>query len=359
MSGEVSPGFWRDRRVLVTGHTGFKGAWLCEWLLGTGAEVSGLSLDVPTQPSLFEQLGLAPRLAHHQVGDVGVRADVAAAVARARPDVVLHLAAQSLVRPSYADPVTTYATNVMGTVHVLEAARESAVPVTLVVTSDKCYDNREWPWGYREVEALGGHDPYSSSKACAELVTAAYRASFAEAEGLAVASARAGNVIGGGDWSVDRLVPDVMRAAVAGEPVRLRNPSSVRPWQHVLDCLGGYLVLAQALWEDRGLAGPWNFGPAADDQRTALEIAQRLSARWPGGLAVEGAPGPHPHEAGMLTLDSSKARSVLGWRPAWDVDQALDLVAQWYLTHRDRGDIAQVTREQIALHHSATSEAAR
>jgi len=357
--GSVEPGFWDGRRVLITGHTGFKGAWLCEWLLDLGAEVTGLSFNVPTDPSLFELLGLRASVRHVE-GDVRDARVVQSTVAEAHPEVVLHLAAQSLVRPSYDDPVSTFATNVMGTVHVLEAVRTADVAVTLVVTSDKCYDNREWPWGYRENDRLGGHDPYSSSKACAELVTAAYRArSLVEGGAGRIASARAGNVIGGGDWSVDRLVPDIARAALVGEAVQLRNPGAVRPWQHVLDCLSGYLVLAQRLWDDPAAAGAWNFGPDVADQRTALELAQQLISRWPEPVAIDAAPGPHAHEAAALTLDSSRARAELGWRPSWSVDEALERVVEWYVTYSEQGDIAEVTRMQIAQHQGRTDESDR
>lgn len=344
-SGLVDPGFWAGKRVLLTGHTGFKGAWLATWLLDLGATVTGLSDRVPTEPSLFALAGLS-RAVDDRRGDLRDPAAADAAVTASRPDVVLHLAAQSLVRASYADPVGTYATNVMGTVNVLDAVRRAGgVPVTVVVTSDKCYANREWPWGYREQEPMGGADPYSSSKGCAELVVDAYRSSFGTASSR-LASARAGNVIGGGDWGADRLLPDLMQGALAGRRVVLRKPMAVRPWQHVLDCLSGYLVLAQQLWEDSELQGGWNFGPDATDQRTVQEIVRLVAARWPG-LTVEHDSSEHPHEAGLLALDSALARQRLGWRPEWAVEKAVERVVDWYEVYRDGGDIAAATQAQV------------
>lgn len=355
MINDVEQAFWASKNVLVTGHTGFKGAWLSAWLVEMGARVTGLSDRVPTSPSLFELCGLA-RDTRDLRGDVRDMQAVEHAVAESRADVVLHLAAQSLVRPSYADPVTTFATNIMGTVNVLDAVRRSgSVPVTLIVTSDKCYENREWLWGYRENEPKGGHDPYSSSKACAELATDAYRASFfGSGQTSRVASARAGNVIGGGDWSVDRLIPDLMQGALEGRPVHIRRPSAVRPWQHVLDCLSGYLVLAQQLWDDPSLQGGWNFGPDAADQRSVGEVVAMLAARWP--VAIEIAPGgaEDPHEAGLLALDSTLARQRLGWRPRWSTQQALDRVVEWYAVYRDGGDIREATMAQVRARAAAT-----
>src|SRR4051812_32894796 len=263
----VGPAFWRSKRVLITGHTGFKGAWLSLWLGELGAEVTGYALSPPSEPSLFQAAGLADRM-HSTLGDVRDLSALRGAFRAARPELVLHLAAQALVRPSYDDPVTTFDTNVMGTVNVLEAARhEPSVRSVVVVTSDKCYENREWPWGYRENEAMGGHDPYSSSKGCAELVTAAYRSSFAKGR-LGIASARAGNVIGGGDWAKDRIIPDFVRAVTQGQALRVRNPGAVRPWQHVLEPLAGYLLLAEHLYsEPQRFAEAWNFGPADSDAR--------------------------------------------------------------------------------------------
>jgi len=344
------PAFWAGRRVLVTGHTGFKGAWLSLWLAELGATVTGFSDGVPTTPSLHA-LARLDELVDGRTGDVRDAVRVAEAVAQARPEVVLHLAAQPMVRRSFAEPVATYATNIMGTVHVLDAIRRAPgdVRVVIVVTSDKCYDNREWPWGYREDEPLGGHDPYSSSKGAAEIVTAAYRASYFDAgDAPAVATARAGNVIGGGDWGADRLLPDVFRAALAGTPIAVRNPDAIRPWQHVLNPLSGYLRLAERAWEDRAAARAFNFGPADEDARAVGWIVERVGALWDGDLRWEVDPGPHPHEAHWLKLDSSLARAQLGWRPAWDLADGLAATVDWFRAHRDGDDARSVTRAQIA-----------
>jgi CDP-glucose 4,6-dehydratase len=347
----VNGGFWRGRRVLVTGHTGFKGAWLTLWLRALGAEVTGLSRDVPSDPSLHELVG----------GEPGVEADVRdypavrAAVAEHQPDVVFHLAAQALVRESFRAPRETYEVNVMGTVNVFEAVRElGGERVVVNVTSDKCYENREWEWGYREPEPKGGFDPYSNSKGCSELVTDAYRRSFFSAPGgPRLASARAGNVVGGGDWAVDRLLPDLMRGALAGTPVRVRNPESIRPWQHVLNPLSGYLALAEAVAGDPAFADGWNFGPADEDARPVGWIVERLGELWPGTLEVATDPGPHPHEARYLKLDSSKARAYLDWRPRWDLEDALARIVEWYSALRDGADVRAVTLAQIEAFQAA------
>jgi CDP-glucose 4,6-dehydratase len=342
------PRFWSGRRVLITGHTGFKGAWLSLWLASLGAEVAGYSVGVPTQPSLHE-LARVGELVEHIEGDVRDAERLAEAVARVRPEVVIHMAAQPLVRASFADPVTTYATNVMGTVHLLEAVRRTPeVRAAVVVTSDKCYENGEWVWGYREGEPMGGHDPYSSSKGAAELVTAAYRASFFDsADAAAVASGRAGNVIGGGDWGEDRLIPDVFRAALADEPIRIRNPDSVRPWQHVLNPLSGYLRLAERLWDDREAAQGWNFGPADADARPVRWIVDRVSELWGEPLRREIDPGPHPHEAHWLKLDSSLARARLDWAPGWDLAGGLERTVAWYRAYREGADARETTLAQL------------
>jgi len=336
--------------VLVTGHTGFKGAWLSLWLAELGAEVVGLADGVPTSPSLYQLAGVGDAV-EHVTADVRDAGRVAAAVADARPEVVLHLAAQPMVRRSFRDPVETYAVNVMGTVNVLDAVRRAPgddLRVAIVVTSDKCYENRDWVWGYREDEPMGGHDPYSSSKGAAELVTAAYRSSYFAAEGApAVASARAGNVVGGGDWGEDRLVPDIFRAALAGAPIRIRNPAAVRPWQHVLNPLSGYLRLAERAWEDRGAAQGWNFGPADEDARPVGWIVDRIGELWDGDLPREVDPGPHPHEAHWLKLDSSLARARLGWSPPWDLAEGLRRTADWYRAYRDGEDVRATTLGQI------------
>jgi CDP-glucose 4,6-dehydratase len=342
------PAFWRGRRVLVTGHTGFKGAWLVLWLHRMGAEVSGLALAPPSEPSLFELARVGELCTSHAV-DVRDAEAVAGAVGEARPDVVFHMAAQSLVRRSFREPLETYDVNVMGTVHVLDAVRRhGGTPVVVNVTSDKCYENQEWEWGYREDDPVGGHDPYSSSKGCAELVTTSFRNAFFSGErGPRLASARAGNVIGGGDWGEDRLVPDIMRGALAGEPIEVRRPDAVRPWQHVMNPLSGYLVLAEALAADASYATAFNFGPPDEDARPVSWVVDRLAERWPGELDCRTGAGGQPHEAGWLKLDSSRARTRLGWRPRWDLARALDAVVDWYVALRRGADLREVTDGQI------------
>lgn len=317
--------------MLVTGHTGFKGSWLCLWLRSLGAEVYGFALEPPTTPSLFLEARVEGSLAQHVIGDVRDFDAVRNVVDQAQPEIVLHLAAQPLVRLSYDRPVETYMTNVMGSVHVLEAARQSgSVRAVVNVTTDKCYENREWDWPYREIDPLGGHDPYSSSKACSEIVTAAYRRSYGTTRQLAIASGRAGNVIGGGDWAADRLVPDCLRAFEAGRPVIIRNPAATRPWQHVLEPLSGYLVLAEALVQNpEAFADGWNFGPHAQDVRSVDWIVDRMvsmwgEARW--GLDEVG----QPHEAANLSLDISKAKRRLNWQPRWSLERALQAIIHWH-----------------------------
>jgi CDP-glucose 4,6-dehydratase len=329
-----APGFWRGRRVLLTGHTGFKGAWLAVWLQRLGARVAGFSLPPPTSPSLFDALALEPTL-DHTIGDVRDAAAVRACVERVSPDIVFHLAAQPLVRESYRVPADTFATNVLGTAHVLDAVRACpSVRAMVCVTTDKCYENREWTWGYRESDRLGGRDPYSASKAAAELVLAAYRQSFFEApdgHGAVLVTARAGNVIGGGDWSADRILPDAVRAFTRGEPLRIRRPAATRPWQHVLEPLGGYLQLAErAATDGRAWQGAWNFGPLDDDVVSVRELVASFAAHWGEGAAWVAAPDDGPHEAHLLKLDISKARSTLGWTPRWRLDRALRETAEGY-----------------------------
>ena len=323
--------FWRGRRVLVTGHTGFKGAWLSLWLDALGADVTGLALAPPTTPSLF---GLArlPEVLTHVEGDIRDRALVNRVMRDASPEIVLHLAAQSLVRPSYDDPLGTWETNVMGTAHLLDAARHvTDLRAVLVVTSDKCYENREWVWGYRESDAMGGHDPYSASKGAAELLTASWRRSFFADGSVGVATARAGNVIGGGDWARDRLVPDAIRAFSTQTPLRLRNPGSTRPWQHVLEPLAGYLTLAQALCERPAEhAEGWNFGPDAAGTATVARVVDGLVKNWGGDARWEHVGAPSLHEARALSLDCAKARAQLGWRPRLSLDEALAWTVAWY-----------------------------
>ena len=348
----VTAGNWRGRRVLVTGHTGFKGSWLALWLHQLGAEITGLALAPDTDPNLFDAARIA-ELVDHRIADVRDPIAVAKVVAEARPEVVFHLAAQPLVRLSYEQPVETFATNVMGTVHVIEAARHTRETRALVaITTDKCYENREWIWPYRESDPMGGHDPYSASKGCAELAISAYRRSYHlnGGEGLALASVRAGNVIGGGDWSRDRLIPDLVRAFEAGDAPTIRAPNAVRPWQHVLEALGGYIMLAERLLaKDDGFADAWNFGPADDDARPVHWIVQQMRAAWGEDTA---APipfsGPVPHEAGLLRLDTSKARAQLGWRPALRLSEALDWIVAWHKAVSNGDDARSMTLAQIA-----------
>jgi CDP-glucose 4,6-dehydratase len=360
----VNAKFWQQRRVLVTGHTGFKGSWLALWLERLGARATGYSLPEPaSDPALFDAARVAEGMTASLAGDVLDAESLARAFATARPEVVIHMAAQSLVRRSYADPAATYATNVMGTVNILEAARRSeGLRAVVVVTSDKCYENREWVWGYREDDRLGGRDPYSNSKACAELVTDAYRRSFFDAgetnSAAAVASARAGNVIGGGDWAEDRLLPDIFRAASAGREVNIRNPDAVRPWQHVLEPLSGYLLLAERLCGDgrEEFAGGWNFGPSDEDARPVSWVVERVRQKW-GDAAVApvsraDAGAHHPHEARHLRLDCSKARERLSWRPRWTIEQALDATVEWYKAHASGADARRLCAEQIEAYQN-------
>jgi len=332
----VDPGFWRGKKVLLTGHTGFKGAWFSLWLRHLGADVAGYALDPPTRPSLFE-LARVGQVVRSLRGDVRDLDRLAQVVRELRPDVLIHMAAQALVRASYRDPVETFSTNVLGTVNVLEAVRRaSGVRVVVNVTSDKCYENRERAAGYREDEAMGGHDPYSSSKGCAELVTAAYRRSFFSETSVppmevALATARAGNVIGGGDWGADRFIPDCVRALTEGRPIPIRNPDAVRPWQFVLEPLGGYLLLAERLWESGDeYAGAWNFGPDEANAKTVRWAADRIVQLWAGGASWVHDRTEHPHEAQSLRLDCSKARSRLGWSPRTDVETAIQWVVEWH-----------------------------
>ncbi len=341
--------FWRDRRVLVTGHTGFKGAWLTLYLLSRGARVRGLALAPNTEPSLFEQAGLAAEVPDAQV-DVRDAAATEARVRDAAPEIVFHLAAQPLVLESYRDPVETFATNALGTAHLLEAVRRvGGVRAVVAVTTDKCYENKEWLWAYREIDRLGGHDPYSASKACAELVVSSFRDSFFHTPGAPVlVSARAGNVIGGGDWAAHRLIPDLVRARLAGQPAVIRHPRAIRPWQHVLDCVSGYLALARrAVAGDIAVAGAWNFAPDPADAQPVEWIADRVSTCWPGGGWRRETAADAPHEATYLRLDASKARQQLGWRPVWNLEQAIDHTIGWYREVAGGADARAVTRRQI------------
>lgn len=351
---EVSPDFWRGKRVFLTGHTGFKGGWLSLWLQSMGAEVYGYALNPPTDPNLFSVAKVAEGMVVSEIADIRDADRLRAAMQTARPEIVFHLAAQPLVRYSYVQPVETYAVNVMGTVHMLEAVRATpGVKAVVNVTTDKCYENREWVWGYRENDAMGGFDPYSSSKGCAELVTSAYRSSFLEPAGIALASARAGNVIGGGDWAADRLIPDFFRAMDAGTTLNIRSPNSTRPWQHVLEPLSGYLTLAQRLYaEGSPYAEGWNFGPSDDDARPVGWIIEQLAAMRPD-TKWQCDPAPQPHEANFLKLDSSKARTRLGWQTRWGLRAALQQTLTWHEAWRDSEDMRAVTLAQIAEYQKA------
>ncbi|MDR2365879.1 MAG: CDP-glucose 4,6-dehydratase [Zoogloeaceae bacterium] len=346
----MNAAFWQDRRVFITGHTGFKGSWLSLMLSRLGAKITGFALPPPTTPALFD-LARAGQDMHSIIADLRDADAIDRAVREARPEIILHLAAQPLVRQSYDDPEETYAVNVMGLVNLLEAARRSdSTRAIVVITSDKCYENREWPWGYRENEALGGHDPYSSSKACAEIVAAAWRSSFFAPEARThVATARAGNVIGGGDWGKDRLIPDILNAIATRQPPRLRNPEAVRPWQHVLEPLSGYLLLAEKLYaEGAAWAEAWNFGPADADAQSVRQLVETLAQHWPDAFPWEPETAAQPHEAGALRLDSSKARARLGWRPRWNLRAALARVAHWHQAWQAGEDMRAVTLAQIA-----------
>ncbi|WP_230460960.1 CDP-glucose 4,6-dehydratase [Burkholderia ubonensis] len=346
--------FWSGKRVLLTGHTGFKGGWLTLWLRSLGAHVTGYSLAPETVPNLFS-LARVEEGIESIIGDIRDRNRLLEAICHAQPEIVIHMAAQPLVRASYSNPVETYETNVLGTVHVLDAIRQvPGVRSVVIVTTDKCYENREWEWGYRENEAMGGYDPYSSSKGCAELVTAAYRNSFFnpasyDLHRVAVATARAGNVIGGGDWAFDRLIPDIMRAIAHGETVNIRNPHAIRPWQHVLEPLSGYLVLARSLYiHGARHADAWNFGPHDADAKPVQDIVEYLTARWGENARWQLDNGQHPHEATYLKLDCSKARARLGWHPRWNLAQALDKIIAWYKAAERQDDMRAVSLAQIA-----------
>lgn len=349
--------FWKGKRVFLTGNTGFKGAWLSIWLCELGADVFGFALEPPTKPSLFA-LAALDKKTRTTIGDIRDRSALAKAMVAAKPDVIIHMAAQPLVRLSYEEPIMTYETNVMGTANILEAARScESVRSIVMITTDKCYDNKEWPWGYRENEALGGYDPYSSSKACSEIVAAAYRSSFFNSKDygskhhVAIATARAGNVIGGGDWAKDRLVPDIVRSINEGEKVLIRSPYSIRPWQHVLEPLSGYLLLAQRLYE-KGceFAEAWNFGPYDSDARPVQWIVERLCSTWPRAKGYELDKNPQPHEATYLKLDCSKAGARLGWRPTWSLQETLQKIVEWNLSQLQGEDMYAVTVSQIAAY---------
>jgi CDP-glucose 4,6-dehydratase len=358
----VTLDFWRDRRVFITGHTGFKGSWLCLLLHSLGARVAGYALPPPTEPSLYA-LARVGEVVDSTRGDIRDLGSLAAAMRAARPEVVLHLAAQSIVLRSYDDPVETYSTNVIGTVNTFEAVRQLDDPCAVVnVTTDKCYQNNGWVWGYRETDRLGGHDPYSSSKACAELIGQSYRDSFfplssVADHGVAIASARAGNVIGGGDWTPRQLVPEAIAAFMAARPVVLRHPNAVRPWQHVLDCLGGYLQLAEALAGDPArFSGEWNFGPADAEPRTVAAVVEALAAHWQIRQPWQQDDSAHAAEALELRLDVSKAAAALGWRSRLPIDEALRWVADWYRAHHTGTDARTLCLDQVGRYVRSVNE---
>lgn len=352
----MKPDFWSGRTVFMTGHTGFKGSWMSLWLQRLGAELTGYALKSPTNPSLFEQAGVAEGMTSIQ-GDIRDLDTLTRTMQMARPEVVIHMAAQPLVRYSYQNPVETYATNVMGTVHLLEAVRATpTVKAVVIITTDKCYENSDWVWGYRENDPLGGHDPYSNSKACAELVSSAYRSCFFNARdyarhGVGLATVRAGNVIGGGDWAQDRLIPDIVAAFEEARTVRIRNPYAIRPWQHVLEPLRGYLMLAEKLVHEGPVyAEGWNFGPNVEDARPVRWIVEQLSMRWDADAQWHVEEGEQPHEAAHLKLDICKARTMLNWHPMLRLDDALDLVIDWSRQRQAGANVRTLTEQQIAAY---------
>lgn len=349
----MNPEFWSGKRVFLTGHTGFKGSWLSLWLQHLGAELTGFALPAPTEPSLFEEAAVAQGMASH-IGDIRNLQTLMETMQAAHPEIVIHMAAQPLVRYSYQNPVETYSTNVMGTVHLLEAVRNTpSVRAVVNITTDKCYENKEWLWGYRENEPMGGHDPYSNSKGCAELVSAAYRASFfntrtAGSHGVALATARAGNVIGGGDWATDRLIPDILKAFEQNRVVNIRYPQAIRPWQHVLEPLRAYLLLAEKLYEQgTAFAEGWNFGPTDEDAQSVGWIVQKMAEKWGNAARWEIDGQNHPHEATYLKLDISKARNRLGWHPSLRLEEALNLIIDWSKQRQAGANIRQLTLAQI------------
>jgi CDP-glucose 4,6-dehydratase len=353
VSRMINPSFWHGKKVFVTGHTGFKGSWLCLWLEQMGAIVRGYSLSAPTEPSLFEAASVNRGLVSEE-GDIRDFFHLRESVNDFKPEIVFHMAAQPLVRLSYDEPIETYSTNVMGTVYVLEAIKQvGGVKAVVNITSDKCYENREWVWGYREDEAMGGYDPYSNSKGCAELVAAAYRNSFFNPEkyrehGTALASVRAGNVIGGGDWAKDRLIPDILRSFENQKPVIIRNPHSIRPWQHVLEPLSGYLLVAQKLYTDgTSYAEGWNFGPNEMDATPVQSIVETMVELWGAGASWQLDGQDHPHEAHYLKLDCSKAKMRMGWHPRWDLNTTLTRIVAWHKAWLTGSDMREYTLNEI------------
>ena len=349
IKGKVNKKFWKSKKVFLTGHTGFKGSWVSLWLQSMGAIVKGYSLEPNTKPNLFTEANVEENM-NSEFGDIRNLNQISKSMLDFNPDILIHMAAQPLVRLSYQEPVDTYTTNVIGTVNVLEAARSCPNLKAIVsVTTDKCYENNEWDWGYRENEPMGGHDPYSSSKGCAELVTSAYRRSFFNSEDTAsLASARAGNVIGGGDWADDRLIPDILKAFEKSESVVIRNPISTRPWQHVLEPLSGYLVLAQELFENgKEYAEGWNFGPKDEDCQPVNWILDKMVSNWGEGASWELDKNNNPHEAGFLKLDCSKAANRLKWQPKWSLQQTLKLIIEWHQVYVNKGDVKEQCLTEI------------
>jgi len=355
----LDSGFWRDKKVFITGHTGFKGSWLALWLLDMGAVLRGYSLEPPTNPSLFEVLKLKSSM-ESRIGDIRNRVALNKAITEFKPDVVFHFAAQPLVRESYALPVETFETNVMGTVNLLDSIRScDSVRSVVIVTTDKCYENKEWVWGYRENEAMGGYDPYSSSKGCSELVVSSYRRSFfnpghyGDKHSVSIASARAGNVIGGGDWAKDRLIPDILAAVMEPKPVIIRSPNAIRPWQHVLEPLSGYLLLAQKQFiEGSRYAEAWNFGPDDSDAKSVEWIVQTMCNLWKDNKGYIVDSNPQPHEATYLKLDCSKAKQVLGWKPRWNLETALRKIIDWSEAYQMHENMIDVSITQIKKYTS-------
>jgi CDP-glucose 4,6-dehydratase len=349
----INPDFWRNKRVLLTGHTGFKGGWLSLWLQSMGVTLRGIALAPPTLPAIFEVARVAEGM-EHRIVDIRDYSAVQIQIEEFQPEIIIHMAAQPLVRLSYSQPIETYATNVMGTLHVLEAARHAgSVKAIVNITTDKCYENREWIWGYRENEPMGGHDPYSSSKGCVELVSSAYRKSFLKDAGIAMATARAGNVIGGGDWAQDRLMPDILRALEKHEPVQIRNPHAIRPWQHVLEPLSGYLSLAERLYtHGQADAEGWNFGPRDEDARPVQWIVEHMCSIWGQGASWTLQPGDHPHEASFLKLDISKACQRLKWAPRWTLETALRHITVWHQAWLSGQDMRALCLSQIEQYES-------
>ncbi|WP_347275205.1 CDP-glucose 4,6-dehydratase [Candidatus Kuenenia sp.] len=355
----INKTFWKNKKVLITGHTGFKGSWLSLWLQNMGANVIGYSLPPATKPNMFEVANVSAGM-ESIAGDIRDIEQVTKTVSKYQPEIIIHMAAQSLVRYSYSNPVETYATNVMGTVNILDAVRQiKCVKVVVIVTSDKCYENKEWLWGYRENDPMGGHDPYSSSKGCAELVTSAYRSSFFpvkdyKVHGVAVSSVRAGNVIGGGDWSEDRLIPDIMKAFMDKRIVKIRNPNSIRPWQYVLEPLRGYLGLAERLWlHGSGFAEAWNFGPKGEDVRPVSWIIESLSEQWGEDARWELGSTQQLHEASHLKLDCSKAQNLLGWESRLDLSTTLQWIVAWYRGYQQKKNMRNLTEAEIVRYEKS------